>query len=80
MPPKLFNPVGWFEIYVRDLQRAGRFYSAVMNRTLRPAQTDGTFEALEFEGQMPGPGAMGALMKHPMRNPSNDGTMVYFFV
>lgn len=78
MPNKLNNPVGWFEIYVNDLARAGRFYAAVMERTLSPAPTDGTFEALEFQGQMPGSGAMGALMKHPMRKPSLDGIMVYF--
>ena len=78
MPTKLMNPVGWFEIYVDDLERAGRFYSSVLERNLRPAPTDGTFEALEFDGQMPGSGAMGALMKHPMRKPSSEGTMVYF--
>lgn len=78
MPPKLINPVGWFEIYVNDLERAGRFYSSVLERQLHPAPTDGTFEALEFEGQMPGSGAMGALMKHPMRKPSSEGTLVYF--
>lgn len=77
-PSKLFNPVGWFEIYVNDLERAGRFYTAVLDRPLSPATTDGTFEALEFQGQMPGSGAMGALMKHPMRKPSLAGTMVYF--
>lgn len=27
---------------------------------------------------MPGSGAMGALMKHPFRKPSLEGTMVYF--
>ena len=75
---KLLNPVGWFEIYVNDLARAGRFYAAVLERPLRAAPNDGTFEALEFEGQMPGSGAMGALMKHPMRKPSSEGTMVYF--
>jgi predicted enzyme related to lactoylglutathione lyase len=79
MPPRLPNPVGWFEIYVTDLQRARRFYEAVLQRPLTPAQTDGSFEALEFTGQqMPGYGAMGALMKHPMREPSLAGTMVYF--
>lgn len=78
MSLKLFNPVGWFEIYVDDLERAGRFYTVVMERTLSPAQTDGTFQALAFQGKMPSGGAMGALMKHPMRKPSLDGTMVYF--
>ncbi len=74
----LHNPVGWFEIYVADLDRAGRFYASVLKRNLKPAVTDGTFEALEFDGQMPGSGAMGALMKHPMRKPTHEGTMVYF--
>jgi predicted enzyme related to lactoylglutathione lyase len=74
----LNNPVGWFEIYVTDLERAGRFYASVLQRTLKPTATDGTFEVLEFEGQMPGSGAMGALMKHPMRKPTHEGTLVYF--
>lgn len=78
MPSKLLNPVGWFEIYVDDLERAGRFYISVFERKLRPAPNDGTFDALEFEGQMPSSGAMGALMKHPMRKPSSEGTLVYF--
>jgi uncharacterized protein len=77
-PPRLFNPVGWFEIYVDDLARAGQFYTTVLERQLKPAATDGSFEALEFEAQMPSPGAMGTLMKHPMRRPSLEGTMVYF--
>jgi len=80
MSLKLFNPVGWFEIYVDDLERAGRFYTVVMERALSPAPTDGTFQALEFQGKMPSAGAMGALMKHSMRKPSLDGTMVYFLV
>ncbi|MEN9711979.1 MAG: hypothetical protein RLY90_240, partial [Pseudomonadota bacterium] len=42
---KLLNPVGWFEIYVNDLARAGRFYAAVLERPLRAAPNDGTFEA-----------------------------------
>ena len=46
---KLLNPVGWFEIYVNDLARAGRFYAAVLERPLRAAPNDGTFEALEFD-------------------------------
>lgn len=78
MSYQLNNPVGWFEIYVDDLERAGRFYSHVLGRQLSSAKTDLTFEALEFQGQMPGSGAMGALMKHPMRKPSQDGTLVYF--
>jgi predicted enzyme related to lactoylglutathione lyase len=72
------NPVTWFEIYVDDLARAKQFYETVFACTLVPEQTDGSFEALRFPGAMPGSGAMGALMKHPMRKPSLEGTMVYF--
>lgn len=27
------NPVGWFEIYVQDVERAKAFYGAVLLRT-----------------------------------------------
>jgi hypothetical protein len=72
------NPVTWFEIYVEDLARAKAFYESVFNCSLIKEKTDGCFEAYRFPGEMPGNGAMGALMKHPMRKPSQEGTMVYF--
>ncbi len=72
------NPVTWFEIYVEDLARAKVFYESVFNCSLIQEKTDGSFEAYRFPGEMPGNGAMGALMKHPMRKPSQEGTMVYF--
>ena len=72
------NPVTWFEIYVEDLARAKAFYESVFNFSLIQEKTDGSFEAYRFSGAMPGNGAMGALMKHPMRKPSQEGTMVYF--
>ena len=72
------NPVTWFEIYVHDLARARRFYEAVFGCSLTRETTDGSFEALRFPGGMPGNGAMGALMKHPLREPSAAGTLVYF--
>lgn len=74
----LSNPVTWFEIYVDDLARAKMFYEAVFNFSLVPELTDGSFEAYRFPGAMPGTGAMGSLMKHPMRKPSHEGTMIYF--
>ena len=72
------NHVTWFEIYVDDLARAKVFYESVFHCSLTPEKTDGSFEAYRFPGTMPGNGAMGALMKHPMRKPSQEGTMVYF--
>lgn len=76
--PSYQNPITWFEIYVDDLARAKAFYEVVFGYSLIPESTDGTFAAYRFPGGMPGQGAMGALMKHPMRRPSVEGTMVYF--
>jgi len=72
------NLVTWFEIYVEDLVRAKMFYETVFNCSLTQEKTDGSFEAYRFPGKIPGNGAMGSLMKHPMRKPSKEGTMVYF--
>ena len=72
------NPVTWFEIYVQDIERAKAFYETVFNCSLISEKKDGSFEAYRFPGGMPGVGAMGALIKHPMRKPSKEGTMVYF--
>ena len=72
------NPITWFEIYVDDLNRAKDFYESVFGYTLVPENTDGTFQVYQFPGGMPGNGAMGALVKHPMRKPSSEGTLVYF--
>jgi predicted enzyme related to lactoylglutathione lyase len=72
------NPVVWFDIYTTDLLRAVRFYEAVFALKLTREPTDGSFEAFRFEGQMPGSGAMGSLMKHPMRGPSDQESIVYF--
>ena len=30
------NPVGWFEIYVQDMNRAKAFYESVLQTTLEP--------------------------------------------
>jgi predicted enzyme related to lactoylglutathione lyase len=72
------NSVTWFEIYVEDLERAKVFYESVFNYSLIQEKTDGIFNSYRFPGEMPGNGAMGALMKHPMRSPSKEGTLIYF--
>jgi predicted enzyme related to lactoylglutathione lyase len=72
------NPVTSFEIYVDELERARSFYEAVFICTLIPEKTDGSFEAYRLPGGMPGNGATGCLMKHPMRKPFQEGTLVYF--
>ena len=72
------NLVTWFEIYVDDMHRAKAFYETVFNCQLIEEKIDDTIEAFRFPGGMPGIGAMGALMKHPLRKPSKDGTIIYF--
>ena len=33
------NPVGWFEIYVQDMERAKKFYETVLQSTLEKLNT-----------------------------------------
>lgn len=73
------NPVGWFEIYVADMARAQRFYEAVFQRPLAPLAPPGAdYEMLAFAMDGQGSGAAGALVRHPMKGPSDGGTLVYF--
>jgi uncharacterized protein len=70
------NPVGWFEIYVQDMDRARRFYEAVLETTLQ--QLPGPDLAMFAFGMDPdAPGSSGALVKAE-GVPSGGSTMVYF--
>lgn len=73
------NPVGWFEIYVSDMARARAFYEAVLQTRFTPLSVEGAdYEMLMFDGEPDRAGATGALMRHPMRKPSAEGTLIYF--
>jgi uncharacterized protein len=75
----LNNPVGWFEIHVSDLPRASRFYEAVFGRTLTPLHSeDPSLEMMALGGDFASYGAMGALVRHPLKMPSTEGALVYF--
>lgn len=56
------NPVGWFEIYVRDMARTRRFYEAVFECTLEKLPA-GDLEMYVFPADMDKPGAGGALVR-----------------
>ena len=73
------NAVGWFEIHVQDLDRARIFYETVFKRTLLalPA-SDPSIAMLMFPGEPNGAGISGALVKHPLKQPSTEGALVYF--
>jgi uncharacterized protein len=73
------NAAVWFEIPVRDMQRAKAFYEAVLNVQLRMERMD-EYEMAMFPGQSELSGAGGCLARGPMSEPSNKGTLVYFGV
>lgn len=71
------NPVGWFEIYVQDMNRAKAFYEAVFALKLEklPA-TD--LEMWAFPMDVARYGAPGALIHMPGCRSGPGGTLVYF--
>lgn len=75
----LVNPVGWFEIHVADLDRAKTFYELVFKRPLIEIPTpEAGMRMMLFAGDTNGSGAGGALVQHPMRQPTTEGALVYF--
>lgn len=76
------NVVGWFDIYVNDMDRASTFYRSVFKRELEdisdPTDTEVTMKS--FPADMSGYGAGGALVKRKGATPGMGGTVVYFSV
>ncbi|BDS05770.1 glyoxalase [Oceaniferula spumae] len=79
------NPVGWFEIYVSDMDRAKKFYETMLDVTLEPLPSpDASVEMVAFPMLAPddcggeAPGAPGALAKMEGMSPGGSGTLVYF--
>jgi predicted enzyme related to lactoylglutathione lyase len=75
------NPVGWFEIYVQDMERAKQFYEATFAVTLEllPSPNDMPLEMWSFPMGTPDlPGAAGALVKMEGCSSGGSGTIVYF--
>ncbi|MGY0578320.1 MAG: VOC family protein, partial [Paraglaciecola chathamensis] len=59
------NPVGWFEIYVEDMDRATAFYQTVLavELTLLTDPTEEQVHMMAFPSDMEKYGASGALVK-----------------
>lgn len=76
------NPVGWFEIYVDDMNRSKAFYEQVFAFTLESLPTpDPSIEMWSFpmdDESMNVSGAPGALCKMEGCSPGGGGTLVYF--
>lgn len=73
------NAVNWFEIPVRDMERARTFYEKVLGYKLELNTMD-DFEMAWFPMHQDAAGAAGTLMKGPSYEPSHAGTVVYFTV
>lgn len=75
------NAVGWFDIYVNDLDRATKFYEAVLDRKLEPmGDPTGETQMMSFPADMSAYGAAGALTKSAHASPGVGGTTIYFSV
>jgi len=59
-----FNPVGWFEIYVQDMDRARKFYQSVFQVDLQRLDSPGV-EIWAFPYEEGVKGIAGALVRAP---------------
>jgi uncharacterized protein len=71
------NPVGWFEIYVDDMERARAFYEGMLEAKLQPLGGP-ELEMWSFPMDENGPGISGALTRFEGFGPGPGGTIVYF--
>ena len=71
------NPIGWFEIYVQDMNRAKRFYESVFATRLERLESPG-IEMWAFSMNPGEPGAAGSLVKMEAFPSGGNSTIVYF--
>ncbi len=75
------NAIGWFDIYVDDMDRAVAFYAGVLKQKLEKiGDPTGETQMMSFPADMQSYGASGALVKARHSRPGPGGTMVYFSV
>jgi predicted enzyme related to lactoylglutathione lyase len=74
------NPVGWFEIYVQDINRAKSFYEAVLNVKLEKLNAKDPMmpEMWTFPMVRDGSGATGALVKMTGVASGGNSVLIYF--
>lgn len=71
------NPVGWFEIYVQDMDRAKKFYESVFQVKLEKLNNP-NLVLWGFPMHMDKTGASGALVKMEDYSSGGNSTLVYF--
>ena len=76
------NPVGWFEIYVQDMERAKAFYESVFDMKLEelqdPTNENQGLEMWAFPADYETYGAPGALVKMKGFDSGNSSVLIYF--
>ncbi len=74
------NPIGWFEIYVDEVNRAKKFYETILDIKVEVLSdpSDTTIEMLAFPSNMEQYGASGALVKMEGMKAGGNSTLVYF--
>lgn len=77
------NPVGWFEIYVQNMDRAKKFYETMLNiklDKLTPPDSGGgpNIDMWTFAMNDNAPGATGALVKMEGFPSGGNSVLVYF--
>ena len=71
------NPVGWFEIYVQDMERAKAFYQNVLQVKFERMES-GDLEMWAFPMDMDWPGCPGTLVKMEGKDSGSGGILIYF--
>lgn len=71
------NPVGWFEIYVQDMNRAKAFYEKTFAVKLEQLPTSG-MEMWAWPMDHEAPGCTGALVKMEGKDSGVGGVIIYF--
>jgi uncharacterized protein len=76
------NSVGWFEIYVDEMDRAKKFYEEVFKIKLEKLENPATLEQgikmFSFPGNMHQYGANGALVQMPGFKSGANSVIIYF--
>lgn len=75
------NPVGWFEIYVQDIERAKAFYESVFGKPLTKLESSEQPPGMEMWAfpMLEDPiGVSGALVKMPGFDAGGNSVIVYF--
>ena len=74
------NPVGFFEIFVDDIERAKKFYESIFGVSLEKMDdpTDSTVDMFAFPADYSQYGASGALVRRDGSQAGGNSTVVYF--